>query len=217
VTDSSAAEYDVEAWALGCSAILAAVNGLDVHQFGMFEKNDILDVMPQTMLSNSWDINSREELIDAVTRMTDGGHNADYVEMSEEIEQIPGSLFPKILEEATPEEAAYIQLTKEIGKRWGDKQIKAWDWFRMMHIIGWGYNAGYLDLEEAHSYMEPVIERLHGTFSSWDEATQNYMDGYAWWSREDITDPNGEYQRRLELYESLKKNNPDLFDESMWE
>jgi hypothetical protein len=44
-----------------------------------------------------------------------------------------------------------------IGDQWGDKQIKAWDWFRMIHLAGWGYIAGYLEREEAYAHMTPVI------------------------------------------------------------
>ncbi|MDR1571513.1 MAG: DUF1266 domain-containing protein, partial [Clostridiales Family XIII bacterium] len=108
---------------------------------------------------------------------------------------------------------------KALGEKWGDKGIKAWDWFRMMHIASWGYVAGYLELSEVYAFAEPIAEKLRSTFSSWDEATENYMDGYAYWSRTDVSEPDTQYERRLQIYDDLKaaqEKDGLLFDPSVW-
>ena len=89
----------------------------------------------------------------------------------------------------------------------------------MFHLAGWGYLAGYLELEEVYLLVEPVAQRLKDTFSSWDEATENYMDGYAYWSRTDISKENTVYKQRLQIYETLKSEqavNGLLFNPDVW-
>jgi antirestriction protein len=89
----------------------------------------------------------------------------------------------------------------------------------MMHLAGWGYLAGYLELEEAYILATPIAYALQDTFSSWDEATENYMDGYAYWSRTDISQENTDYHRRIQIYEDLKaeqEQNGMLFNPDVW-
>lgn len=212
-------QYDLEAWALGCSAILAALNDGDLYQFGMREKNTENAEDEKTTLSGSWGCYSREDLIETIYSMTDDGHSTDFDEAYDLLSSLSDAEYQELLTETYRSEAYMWELTKALGDKWGDKKIKAWDWFRMIHLAGWGYVAGYLELEEACSLMEPVIERLRGTFSSWDEATENYMDGYAWWSLTDVSEPDTDYQQRLKVYEMLKKRTGDknLFDPSVWE
>ena len=57
---------------------------------------------------------------------------------------------------------------------------------------------------------------LAGFVPVWDEAVENYMDGYAWWSGTDLANPGSEYQKRLKIYERLK-DDPALFNPSLWE
>jgi hypothetical protein len=63
--------------------------------------------------------------------------------------------------------------------------------------------------------MDPVIERLKWTFSSWEEATDNYLDGYSWWSRTDVSKSGTEYEHRLEIYQSIKSDK-ELYNPSVW-
>ncbi|MCL1846912.1 MAG: DUF1266 domain-containing protein [Coriobacteriia bacterium] len=207
----------VESWAIGCSAILATKWGVDPHNYGMFDKNDKdAAATARTVLSRDWGISSRADLIELIERMTDGGHSSEFAEVYEAVASLSDAEYAELLEYAEGIESYMWPLTKSLGEKWGDRQIKAWDWFRMIHIIGWGYHAGYLELEEAYSMMIPVIERLSSTFSSWDEANENYLDGYAWWSMTDVGDPNSEYKNRVKIYESLKDDST-LYNPLLWQ
>jgi hypothetical protein len=205
------------AWAIGCSAILAsASDGYDAHEFGMFVKNDRNARIARTgILPESWDIHSKDELIATIERMTDGGHSKSFEQTYDLISSLTDLGYEKMLEPMSAAEKDRMALTKTLGDKWGTQRIKAWDWFRMIHLVGWGYIAGYLELQEAYDYMDPIIDRLRGTFSSWNEAADNYMDGFAWWSQTDVSKPGTEYQRRLEVYEAIK-DDTSLFDPSVW-
>ena len=212
---------DAEAWALGCCAIIAERNELDPYEFGMPLKGAEIGTtsfLYVQLLSRDWNINSRDDLIGTIERMTDNGHNVEFAELYKRAAAVTEKEL-EILVMLGDDFMLRHSLTKLFGDKWGDKQIKAWDWFRMIHLASWGFSAGYLEREEAYDLMIPIIERLRATFSSWDEATDNYMDGYAWWSYTDVSEPDTEYQLRLQLYEELKARSPEhnLFDPAVWD
>ena len=213
-------EDKIVAWALGCSAILAKYRGFEPHQFGMFEVNETNKTWAEILLEDSWGCYSREDVIYTLETMTDGGHNSEFALIYDEIDKMSDEEFKELVDSSEGIDIYMWPLTKDLGEKWGDKQLKAWDWYRMIHITGWAYVAGHFTLEESYGYMVPVIERLRDTFSSWDEANENYMDGYAWWSRVDISDPVSslEYRERLEVLEELKSYPADLsfFDPTLW-
>jgi len=216
--------YDFHAWALGCSAVLATRNNYDPYEFGMYEKNKKNATLAKMSLRLSWDCRTRNELYNTILDMTDNGDNADFAEIYEissrkSFDDIDTS--EEFDEEYSilANEGDTVLITKAIGDKWGDKQIKAWDWYRTIHLAGWGYIAGYLELEEAHALMGPVIGHLHDTFSSWEEATDNYMDGYYWWTRHEAKDSAKEYKIREDILLELRAMPPEtnLFDPTVWE
>ena len=202
-------------WALGCSAILATRNRADPHQFGMTFRSPANAALEKSVLRRDWGCESREDIIDTISLMTDYGHNASFAEAYSIVNSLSKEEYDALLVLSGDVDRYMWPLTKSIGDKWGGKQIKAWDWFRMIHLAGWGYVAGYLELDEAYELMQPSIDRLHSTFSSWEEACDNYMDGYAWWSRTDVSQAYSEYKSRLGIYEGLK-GDATLFDPSVW-
>jgi len=147
--------------------------------------------------------------------MTDNGHNEGFVEDFTFISSLSESEYKSLLSEMDEVGAYMVPFILELGEKWGDKGIKAWDWFRMIHLAGWGYIVGFVDIDEAYSLMEPVIDRLRTTFTSWDEAAENYLDGYAWWSHADVVNDLGEYRIRVNIYEMFK-NEKFLFNPTVW-
>ena len=206
---------EYKSWALGCSAILASRNPLyNPHQFGMMPKDGISARYIGTMLSNDWGVENREDLINTIHRMTNNGHSAQFAEAYALVSKKD---FDPAASDLFGDDGSYMwPLTKTIGDKWGDKQIKAWDWFRMIHLAEWGYVAGYLDLQESYALMTPIIELLRSTFTSWEEACNNYLDGYAWWSRTDVSEPDTEYQQRVDVYENIK-DDKTLYNPTVWD
>jgi hypothetical protein len=211
----SSQSIDCKAWAIGCSAILATRNRYEPNQYGMFSVNTQNKTKAISLLLESWGCDNREELINTIKRMTDNGHNTEFAKAYEVVVSLTPNEYKALLETSGTTDKYMWPLTKDLGDKWGDTQIKAWDWFRMIHLTGWGYVAGYLTLEESHTHMLPVIKLLYSTFSSWEEACDNYMDGYAWWSRTDISKSDTEYKHRLSIYQEIKDNGT-LFNQAVW-
>ncbi|MDR3090911.1 MAG: DUF1266 domain-containing protein [Clostridiales bacterium] len=213
--ESAFRDTTTKAWILGCQAILGKKNKNDVYAIGM--PPDYYDPAGarRELLASSWNINSNYDLMRTIFSMTDHGHNENFKEETAAIRKM-GDLSKAPF---TEKERAFLKQNLAMSDKWGERGIVAWDLFRMMQLISWGYGAGYLSLDSAYVYAQPVADRLKENFSSWDEATENYMDGYAWWSRTLKTDEGTEYKERLQIYDDLKaaqKTDGTLFDPKCW-
>ena len=109
--------------------------------------------------------------------------------------------------------------TKQLSEKWGDRGILCWDLFRMSNLVQWGYLAGYVTYPEALALLEPAAKLLRENFSSWDEAYENYLDGYQWWLQIDGRKTDVWKTERGQAYLELKKdpNFGPLFDNTLFQ
>lgn len=192
--DKSAAEgSNLEAWALPMGAMLNYMNQTGAiltrlpeagapARFGAYARSAILVEDYREKLAG-WNISGREDLVSTVLQMTLAGHNASFLEMAEDVKQ-RSEKERKAISEASGAWPYFMwEYTEELAEKWGDRGILAWDLFRMSNLVQWGYVAGYVTYEEALTLLKPAATLLCANFTSWDEAYENYLDGYVWWAR----------------------------------
>lgn len=159
-------------------------------------------------LRNGWGISSREGLISTVVDFTEnGGHNEMYRGEVEEMKAMSAAE-----QKAVKENYADGYMVNQIlnwDKKWGDTGVVAWDLCRMSTLVQRGYRSGYITLEEALALVYPSVEKFRTTFHSWDEGIDNYLDGYAWWSRSDIS----EKRPRESNYTAIKAKWPEVYND----
>lgn len=181
-----AGDSNLEAWALSMGAMLGYINSWGITNFpwfGIFRRNADNVENCRNILANSWGVLGREDLATTVLSMTLAGHNVSFFETAADVKQY-SEVERKAISEASSAWPYFMwEYTEQLSKKWGDKGILAWDLFRMADLVQWGYVAGYVSYEEALALIEPAATLLQATFSSWDEAYENYLDGYAWWAR----------------------------------
>jgi len=221
ITENKAAvgESNLEAWALSMGSMLTYMNNYKVLVFGGWTRSATLvnNTRKAFLGGSSWGIESREELIDTVLRMTVAGHNSDFLKDAAIVEQMTPSEYKKLLNNATGIDAYMWPYTKQLSEKWGERGILCWDLFRMSNLVQWGYAAGYLTYAEALVLLEPAAIRLCKNFSSWDEAYENYLDGYNWWARNNVLDQDIWQTTRGEKYAKMKDKYDTLFDDSLFE
>jgi hypothetical protein len=66
-----------------------------------------------------------------------------------------------------------------------DKDIAAWDWGRLVNVARWSYTAGYITEAEAWYYIKYANHQARTRFDSWEDFSQNYILGRAFWSHTD--------------------------------
>ncbi len=171
-------------------------------------------------IADSFASNSHDEMVEVVTRMTENGHNSMFMHDAELVNSLTDKEYKELIEQSTDKDKYMWKYVKDLSAKWGDKGIIAWDLYRMSNISIAGYQAGYLEFSEAYELIKKIAEKLQETFSSWEEANENYLDGYAYWSRTDVTLEDTEYVKRKKMLEEIKaeqENHGELYDDTIWE
>ena len=225
-------DSNLEAWALPMGAMLSSLNAGDPSWFGLYSRglpvagsgsgayttNDPPYKSCRRTLSDDWGIDSREALITTVCSMTLHGHNDSFQEAAGLVNGLSASGYQELLNESGEVDRYMWPQTKALSEKWGDRGILCWDLFRMSNLVQWGYEAGYLTYPEALALLEPAAVRLKEAFSSWDEAYENYLDGYNWWARNDMTGQSVWETSRGKRYLLLKESEATsaLFDDALF-
>lgn len=191
---SVAGDSNLEAWALAMGAMRAYMDsygaGNGSTYFGEVPRRDpmITDVpgLFRYQLELDWGIHDREELSAVISNMTFHGHNDSFQEAAAIANSLTDAEMEALIAQSSEVDAYMWPYTKALSEKWGDKGILAWDLFRMSNLAQWGYTAGYLTYAEALALVEPAATLLCETFSSWEEAYENYLWGSAWWERIDV-------------------------------
>lgn len=228
---SVAGDSNLEAWALPMGAMLVRMNYGRIEGFGgdgravpmsysttsgMSPVMTMAEFARET-LADSWSIYGRTDLIETVASMTVAGHNLDFLEAAAIADRLTDAELEDLIAQSGEVDAYMWPYTKALSEKWGDKGILAWDLFRMSNLAQWGYAAGYVTYAEALALVEPAATLLCETFSSWEEAYENYLDGYNWWSRTDLDGQDVWDTYRGRLYRSMSTGEyAGLFDDSLF-
>ena len=171
---------------------------------------DVIDTRPDVLddreiarrgLAGSWNTHSADDLRERIAGLMAGrGHSQRFEEtfatfstalnVFSELDEVAGLNEELVLERflmgieqstdvLTAERVANILY---LGEKWGDLGIIGWDLVRVGTLICMGYAAEFIDREEAFRLMEPASNMLKMHFSSWDEAIDNYIDGFTYWA-----------------------------------
>ena len=172
--------------------------------------------LARSALSGSWSIENREDLIETVASMTVAGHNINFLVDAALVNSLSASEYKQLLANATGMDAYMWPYTKQLSEKWGDRGILCWDLFRMSNLVQWGYNAGYVTYAEALALLEPAATLLCANFSSWEEAYENYLDGYNWWARNNVLGEDIWQTERGVKYAQIKESYGQIFDDSLF-
>ena len=221
---SVAGDSNLEAWALPMGSMLAYThtrlpseknNGGPDH-FGMCARNSGCVSYCRNLLSNGWNIENREDLISTVFSMTFHGHDGSFREMAADV-KLRSQAEREAISAASNAWPSYMwEYTEYVDKKWGDRGILCWDLFRMSNLVQWGYTAGYITYEEALALLEPAAILLQQNFSSWEEAYENYLDGYNWWARNNVLNKDIWQTIRGTYYKNIRREYGQIFDDSLF-
>ena len=221
---SFAKDSNLTEWFLGTGAIIAEANSpfMNPYLIGMASRAGRNVSSIRNLLRESWNVHNRDDLIEQVISISLFGHANNFANDVNFIKSLSFAEKEHMLKNASGMDQYMWPMVLSLDEKWNEKGIQAWDWYRAGHLCRWGYLAGYITLEEAYIMFEPVAKALRGTFSSWDEATDNYLDGFAYWGRIDVSKKQNAFDERSQIYTKLKgqeANNPRgmLFDPKVWQ
>jgi hypothetical protein len=181
-------------WAIACGADLALMNGQYLNDLTTgFAKQDCRD-----LLSEWWDIDSKEEVLETIDWLFREGHRIQYDIIWQamnaiSIKESKAFLREHVVANKMEEEAAMqrlrnmrdaLELFNEhnlIGK---DTQpdMLIWDYARIINLTRGSFDAGYLTREEALDIIIRCVEPIRKTYSSWKQLSVSYQFARCVWN-----------------------------------
>ena len=162
------------------SGIISTVND---HKLDSLEVEEHIPVMDQQILSlvrSSWGITGREDLLEMLSYLTQGGYRARYKRYA--VAQTAEELFDEETDDDEKEGLqrgwAFVQHFKE---KYPADFLLGWDIGRAAMITRWGYFLGWITQEEAWELLSDMARTAAQGLSGWREFACSYLFGGAFW------------------------------------
>lgn len=170
-------------------------------------------------LAGTWEIRDREELLETVGEILETGNQKDFLDAADEVKNLSDREIERRTKKLDEVDQYMWPYTKALWKKWGKTGIRAWDLCRAATLTEWGYTAGYVTYSEAMELLSPATQELKGSFESWEQVYENFLEGYYWCLREDLGD-RSVWDTELGMAWQYLKNSPDtrtLFNDGLLE
>ncbi|WP_330984484.1 MULTISPECIES: DUF1266 domain-containing protein [Enterobacterales] len=132
-------------------------------------------------VSESWGINTRDELIQMIYRMTDNGHACDLDAFYSLWFRLSPGEWQRYTSELNNEGRAYAQFVAETAAICGEAGIKAWDYVRMGFLCRIGVLNKWLTEEESLWLQSRLYVRAIHFYHSWMHYFAAYSLGRLYW------------------------------------
>ncbi len=213
-------DSNINMWINGMNAFYRDCCGQSPYNWLVTNRSKEVAQIYREAMSNTWGCDTREEAISLIKRMTSSGHNSGFLYDASVVNSLSDDEYAELIATSEGNDKFMWKYVKDLSAKWGDRGIIAWDLYRMSNLSMWAYLAGYIELTEAIELVRPMAEKMQASFSSWDEANDNYLDGYAYWSRTDVTLEDTEYTRRKQVFakfREMEKTEGTLYYEELWD
>ena len=176
-------------WAISLPGILTEARGgyrNSLNDMAMNEngRNSVL-----TTLRRDWGITTREQLLDMLDSLENGGHAASFKEIQWIVNEIieagnDGSVISAILNKVEWDRVK-VNRFNYVNKNWEKYQnvtLKGWDLGRSVSLCRWGYNVGFMTEAEAWKRIFHIASTIQPLYSSWEEYGYDYFMGRLFWA-----------------------------------
>ena len=171
-----------------CAALYWERHGMGTYSLYGCEPNEINKQAAKDQLSDSYYVNSKDEVLRALSRLKDGGDSKYW--------HIAGNA---IADGASQFQVAIIHMKEHYGHddnlpkqtelrkhfiEYGDKDLLGWDLSRYILVTRDAYLAGYLTREETLSNLKEAGAILQSKFATYKDAASNMLEGKSMYSNE---------------------------------
>lgn len=206
-------------WTRAMGSVLIYLNDGNPYYFGGYKATEDNKNAAVNILSQSWNINSRSDLLMQIQSLLKQGDRKAFRKEAKEMNAMSKKDLKTAMKQLSGELLTHYEMVQYNWETWKKKGLLAWDMCRISHLVQWGYVAGYLSCEEAQALMEPVAKQLKDNFTSWEEVQNNWLDGYCLFAGIDREASHTDYTNRKAIYETLKSEQPKdkpLYDDSLF-
>ena len=178
----SAELTEKQLWGVALSAIITELNGDSHLTLKMSHSGDHRKDWLAT-LERDWGITSREELLETLVIMENGGHAAEFDFIKKIIRENNNDL-DKIMKNYQLNGVQYNRLLFTL-QHWDSckfASIKSWDLGRNVSLCRWGYEVGFLSETEAWNKIMYYARLIQPLYRSWEEYGYTYAIGRIFWA-----------------------------------
>lgn len=179
-------------WALATAAFLNKMNGEPFGILGGGPKSQENILKNKNMLLNSWGVDDRESASETVEWLKSEGHRFEFRRFIIPLYRLSDAQYKAFLGSKSNQEFIdkldyfYFHLNEtENGDRLIDPGVLAWDYCRLVYMVGAAYNVGYLSNEEAWNEIMNAAQLIQKSYSSWKEMASSYAEGRYYWGGEE--------------------------------
>jgi len=206
-------------WARAMGSVLIYLNDGNPYYFGGYQITEDNTAAAGNILSGSWNINNRLDLLKQINTLLKTGDRTDYRKEAKEMNAMSKKQLKRAMKQLSGDLLIHYQMIQYNWEKWQKNGLLAWDMCRVSHLVQWGYVAGYLNREEAQALIEPAAVKLKQHFKSWEEVQNNWMDGFCLFANVDKDAANTDYTNRKALYQKLLEGqdmNHPLYDDGLF-
>lgn len=165
-------------WLLALSAPMVAINAgpgadYDCDKFYPFDTS--------VDLSESWGIDSREQLFEMILRMIDNGHADDLAHYIRLWHRLSLTEWHNYAAHQTPAVQVLLALVADSAVMCGDGGIRAWDLARMGFLCRIGLLNGWITPEENFWLHSRLAVRARYYYTSWQRYNAGFIIGRLYW------------------------------------
>ena len=176
-------------WLYALSAPMAALNSASYSSPYYYDDERNMD------LGNSWNVRSREDLLN-ILRMADNGHAAELNVAYWHYPRCLPSQWQARLEQLTPRERILHEYAARTFRDCGFGGTRAWDLGRMGFLLRCGLRNEWITFEESLWMQGRLAARARHYYSSWASYVAGYVIGRGLWGVSDL--PDEQLGRQLE-------------------
>lgn len=196
-------------WAIATTAMLADFNGEGVSTLS--SGGSVMGV--RRLLEDSWDISSRDELLQTLQWIDQGGHRQLFSQLGARTANLSSDELRAAAGQLNPEDANRLVVAHRYYAKYAAQSLTAWDYVRYISLCRWGVAAGYINEEQAWPHVMHAAQILQQTFTSWREVGENYLIGREFWS---LSQTKTDDQEMRTIYEKLLNDPTSPWNHIPW-
>ena len=167
-------------WSLAVAALYSLRDGNNPRVLGG-------DIEPPStskdMLKEGWNITNKAGLFKELDDLRDRGHHSVYRRIGAALAQLTDDQFKQLIEKHL-DKAEMITAQRDSYREWKDRTGLAWDLCRAANLVNHAYSAGYITEDEAWARLAEIARITQGSFKSWQEMSENFLDGREIWAND---------------------------------
>jgi ankyrin repeat protein len=165
------------AWGEGVAMIYTQRGGFNPKMLGGGATTDDR----RTMLQRDWDVKDKDSLVKELDDLRVSGHHAHYQSEGAQLAKMSDDQFNKLLG-ANEDKVDKIKAIRAGYLKWKDRSGLAWDICRSANLVNAGFASQYFTEKEAWDRLMAIARQAQGAFHSWQEMSDNFLDGREMWS-----------------------------------